>query len=114
MIGDQLSTAANQTKELATKSFDYYRLKLFAFLAGSLSWLSRLAIMGILFTIALLFVTIGLALHLSEQLDSPLLGFFIVGAFFLLLMGVFYAFKQKIEDKLVQRLSKEYFDEELL
>jgi len=74
----------------------------------------------ILFTVfSLMFVSFGVAYWLGERLDSPFEGFFIVGAFYFVVLGLYillrkYIARNKVKNAILLNLSKDRDDFDLL
>ncbi|CAN5337670.1 hypothetical protein BH23BAC2_BH23BAC2_03310 [soil metagenome] len=76
---------------------------------GAISLISGLFI-GFVGLIALLFVSVAVAIALSNVLDSPSAGFFIVGGFYILLIVLFFLFGKKMLQKtILLKTSRNFF-----
>lgn len=92
-------------------SYKYYKLKIFQQLTITVSMVFKALIIGSLAAIFLLLGAIALSLLIGETLGSYVLGFFIVGLFFLTLSVMAYVFKNSINKIVIQKLSRKYFNE---
>lgn len=110
MIGDRALKAIAQSKDLAQHTWAYYKLKLFAQAVSFISMLIKVLIIGGLSMVALLFLGIALAQFLGEVLGDEMLGYGVVGGIFLLVVGIVYWGRKCIENKIVQKLSKHFFE----
>lgn len=60
------------------------------------SQLISFSVLAIVSVLALVFLSIALAWYISDQLESPQAGFFIVGGFYLLMTLVFFFFRKQV------------------
>lgn len=111
MIGESASKAIEQSKNLARDTWEYYRLKWFAQIVGLTSMLMKVLIVGGLSMIALFLFSIALAEFLGDVLKNEALGYVGVGIVFLLIAGIIYGSRKCIENKVVRKLSKNFFEE---
>ncbi|MFD0798389.1 hypothetical protein ACFQZJ_13030 [Maribacter chungangensis] len=108
---DETSSAAVEKGEAyvrATKK--YYQLKLFQQLAIISTMGTKYAIFGVLGTLGLIFISVAGALALSVYFDNAAIGFMLVGVFFILMLGIAYGNRKRIEKKVIRKLSENYFD----
>lgn len=111
-ISQNLQELNENIKSFAQSSAEYYKLDLFdKTMKGATATIKGVAI-AFLGLFALLFLSIALAVLLSNWLDSPSSGFFIVAGIYLLgaLFFVFYGSKV-ITDALLPKASKKFFEE---
>lgn len=111
MIGESASKAIEQSKALIRNSWEYYKLQLFAQAATVISILVKVAIIGGVSMIALLFFSIALAQYFGELLDDVTLGYVATGGILLLIALILYCSRTCIENKIVRKLSKNLFEE---
>jgi membrane protein implicated in regulation of membrane protease activity len=73
---------------------------------------SHKLILGFFLLIALLFLSVALAIYLGEYLDSIALGYLIVGGCYLILMFILSLFLKKfLEKKILNKASAQFFNE---
>lgn len=69
-------------------------------------------ILGFFLLIALLFLSVSLAIYLGELLDSIALGYFIVGGGYLVIMFILILFLKKfLEKNLLRKASAQFFND---
>ncbi|MFS4446503.1 hypothetical protein [Maribacter sp. 2307UL18-2] len=108
---DETSSAAAEKGEAYVKTTKkYYKLKLFQQLAILSSTGSTYAIYGIFCTLALIFLAVAGALALSAFFENAAIGFLIVGLLFLVILGVAYNSRKRIEKNVIRKLSENFFD----
>lgn len=91
-------------------STDYIRLHVFKTLMRMLTSLAKSATVGVLIVLALLFLTTGAALALGEWLGSYPMAFSLTGVFYLLVAGIAYGMRRRIESWVLQSFSDIYWD----
>lgn len=94
-------------------SGQYYKLKLYKqAVKVSISVISGLLI-GFLGIIALLFLSVAVAISISNALDSPSAGFFIVAGFYILLIILFFVVgKNYLEKTILTKSSQKVFNDQ--
>lgn len=111
-ISDNLQQLNENIKSFAKSSAEYYKLDLFnKTMKGATAAINGVAI-AFFMLFMLIFLSIAVALLLSNWLDSPSSGFFIVAGFYLLL-GLFFVFfgSKVITSALLPGASKKFFAE---
>lgn len=90
-----IETLVDKTEDYVKTSIDLYKLKTVDKSAKVVSALSvKIACLAIV-SIVLLLVNIGLALLLGEAMGKTYMGFFVVAAFYLLVLGLIILFKNE-------------------
>ena len=98
-------------REYADTRINLFKLKGVQKISGFMSSLIASVVLVILLCTVLLCITIGLALLIGELLGHTYLGFFIVGAFYLIIGLVFYSMRGKlIKTPISNKLIKELID----
>lgn len=82
-------------------STEYYKLNLFKKTTKGVIALIVGVLAGFLGVVALMFISVAVAIYLSNILDSPSAGFFIVGGFYLLLLILLFVVGKKYIEKVV-------------
>ncbi|AXT53071.1 hypothetical protein D1818_20405 [Aquimarina sp. BL5] len=111
----------NALNETSNKAFDsgekyvkasqeYYKLKAFQQLARAFSFLSKLAIIGGLLFLGLIFLTVSGAIWLGQLIGSTALACLIVAAALFTITGIAYLIRQKIDKNIIRKMSQEFFD----
>lgn len=111
-ISDNLHQLNENIKSFAQSSAEYYKLDLFnKSMKGATAAVKGVAI-AFFMLFAVVFLSIAIAVFLSNILDSPSSGFFIVAGFYLLIGLFFVFFGSKIITKaLLPPASKKFFSE---
>ena len=111
-ISDNLQQLNENIKSFARSSAEYYKLDLFnKTMKGATAAINGVAI-AFFMLFMLIFLSIAVAIALSNWLDSPSSGFFIVAGFYLLLALFFIFFGSKIiTSSLLPGASKKFFAE---
>jgi len=91
-------------------SEEYYKLKIFKVLVGSVTTVTQSLFIGAIVLLALIMVSIGVSLALNEALGSFYSGFLIVGAFYILVAIGSYLFRGILQRPILHKFSKHYFD----
>lgn len=78
---------------------------------GALSLISGL-IVGFVGIIVLLFLSVAVAIAISNALNSPSAGFFIVAGFYILLIVLFFLFgKKMLQKSILLQTSRKFFND---
>ena len=111
-ISNNLQQLNENIKAFAQSSAEYYKLDLFSKSMKGATAAIKGAAIAFFMLFALLFLSIAIAVALSNWIDSPSSGFFIVAGIYLLaaLFFVFYGSKV-ITDALLPKASKKFFQE---
>ncbi len=111
---DSISSTNDKATDVGARyfktSYKYYKLKIFQQLSISVSMVFKAIIIGGLAFLCVLLCSIALALYLGEITTNYPLGFFIVGLIFLMLSLIGYFFRSKINQKIIKKLSKKFFN----
>ncbi len=102
--------AIDSAEKYVNKSQAYLRLKIFQQITVSLSLVVKLAIIGGLIMLAVIFTAVSAALAIGDALQNTSAGYLIVGTCFLVLALIVYYFRKHIERKIITAMSVKYFD----
>jgi hypothetical protein len=102
--------AAEVGEKYLESSLKYYKLKFFKQLSVSATTALKIAIIGGLALLFLIFGAIALALHIGDSINSYPLGFLITGCAFLVLSIIAYLLKNNIDRLVIRKLSKKFFN----
>lgn len=91
-------------------SDEYLKLKVFKVVMHHVTGISQFLLIGIGFVFALLFLSFAASLALSEALDSYVVGFIIIGSFYVLVGILLYIFRERLNAPVLKKFSKYYFD----
>lgn len=99
-LGDTADGAIDKAKTYAKSTEAYVKLQIFKHIGVLMTFIIKVLLIGGLFLTALLFLSVGLMVILSEWLDSVAAACALVGGMFLVVALVLY-FNNKIIDKKV-------------
>jgi hypothetical protein len=112
-IIDSLNETSNKAIDVGEvyykKTQEYYRLKVFQQLTMTTGMLLKMAVIGGLAFLALIFLTVAGIIYLGNILESMVGACLIAGALFIVLLIVAYIFRRKIDNMLVKKLSVKFF-----
>ena len=112
-IIDSLNETSNKAIDVGEvyykKTQEYYRLKVFQQLTMTTSMLLKMAVIGGLGFLALIFLTVAGIIYLGNILESMVAACLIAGALFIVLLIIAYIFRRKIDNMLVKKLSVKFF-----
>lgn len=105
----------DRIEDYGTSTAEYYKLRLFkSTMKGGIS-LVNLLVFGSLFLFVLLFLSIGAAFWLASFFENIYTGFFLVGAFYGVLVILMFAFgRRAIERYMLYKFSGLLYDEDEL
>ncbi|SNR14956.1 hypothetical protein [Tenacibaculum jejuense] len=104
--------AVDKAEEFLKYSKKYYELKIFQILTSSISLIFRFAIVGVFLLISLIFMAAFASSAIGSYFNNDTLGYITVALIFILFAFLGYLTKDLIENKVIQSLSKKYFDDE--
>ncbi|TPN84440.1 hypothetical protein [Aquimarina algicola] len=109
-IQETSDKALNSGEAYIKVSQEYYRLKAFQQLARAFSFLSKLAVIGGLFFLALIFLTVSTAIWLGELIGSVSLACMLISTGLFLCTLLLYFTRKQIDKIIIRKMSKEFFD----
>tara|TARA_R110001592_G_scaffold148615_3_gene373660 strand:+ start:729 stop:1076 length:348 start_codon:yes stop_codon:yes gene_type:complete len=113
-IIDSLNETSNKAIDVGEvyykKTQEYYRLKVFQQLTMTTGMLLKIAVIGGLGFLALMFLTVAGIIYLGNILNSMVGACLIAGALFIVLLILAYVFRRKIDNMLVKKLSVKFFN----
>lgn len=104
-ISDNLHRLNLNIKAFAASSAEYYKLDLFDKIMKGATSLVKVLMWGFFLVFFILFISIAMAVWISEAIESPSSGFFIVGGFYLLLFLISKFFGGPVIDRLLLETS---------
>lgn len=104
------SKAGRSGRNYVKSTRKYYELKIFQQISLFTSYVLKVAIIGSIFALGLIFIAVAGAVALGDYLDNIALGYLSVGACFFLLALFIYWSRKTIDKFIIQKLSKTYFD----
>ncbi|SEL94967.1 hypothetical protein SAMN04487910_3687 [Aquimarina amphilecti] len=109
-INETSNKAIDHGESYVKSSQEYYKLKVFQQLTKSFSFLSKLAIIGSLLFLGLIFLTVAGAIWLGEIVGSTPLACIIMAASLFLCTIIAYLTRKEIDKNIIKKISKEFFD----
>lgn len=89
---------------------EYVKLSIYSKVVKAALSLVSAIIVGFVGLIVLLFLSVAAAIAISNALDSPSAGFFIVAGFYLLIIVLFFLFgKRMLEKSILLKTSRKFF-----
>lgn len=112
-ISEKFKIISEDFKTALDSSIEYYKLDFFSKLAKAAVSSSHIIIIGGIFLIFLMFLSVAVAILLGEVLESPSAGFFIVaGFYFLIFLFLFIFGRPIITKKVLTKYSQLVFNED--
>lgn len=113
-IIDSLNDTSNKAVDVGEtyykKTHEYYRLKVFHQLTMTTGMLLKIAVIGGLAFLALIFLTVAGIIFLGNKLDSMVAAYLIAGGLFLFFVLIAYILRKKIDNILIRKLSVKFFN----
>lgn len=108
----------NQTSEKAVdigeqyykKTQEYYKLKVFQQLTLTISMFCKIALLGSLLLLSLIFFAVSGTIALADLLDNAILACAIIAFSLFTLAGVVYMLRKKVETFIIKKTAKNFFD----
>lgn len=116
MAFEKVTNSINDLKEniraFTQSSAEYYKLNLYKNLTKGIISLITALLIGFLGLFAVIFLSIAVAILLSNLLDSPSAGFFIVAGFYILLLVLMVVVgKNYIKKTVLIKSSRKFFND---
>lgn len=116
MAFEKLTNSINDLREgiraLKHSSAEYYKLNLYKSLTKGIVSFITILLLGFLGFFVLIFLSIAVAISISEALDSPSAGYYIVAGFYLLLIILLLVVGKKyIEKTVLLKSSRKIFND---
>ncbi len=110
-VKENLSEAEATARSYIESSREFYKLKGFRVLMKGVMVFVKIASVGIMLMMALLFLSISAAFWIGTELEKTSYGFLIVGGFYLFVGLLIYIFRHSLRKPLLKKFSEFYFDE---
>jgi hypothetical protein len=88
-------------RALSYSTSEYYKLNLYKKIIRGVIFLVNMMLIGFVCLIALLFLSIAIALSIGDALNDPSVGFYIVGTFYVLIFIFIWIFGKKYIRKII-------------
>lgn len=110
---DSLNETSNKAIDIGgvyyKKTQEYYKLKVFQQLTMTTGMLLKIAVIGGLGFLALIFLSVAGIIYLGNALESMVAACLIASGVFIILLVITYVFRKKIDNVLVKKLSVKFF-----
>lgn len=112
-VSESLHKVADRLEDYSASMAEYYKLRLFkSSMKGAIS-LVNLLVYGSIFLFVLLFLSIGAAFWLGTYFEHAYVGFFLIGAFYGIILIFMFIYGRKImERKLLHKFSGLLYEED--
>ncbi len=108
----------NQTSEKAVdigesfyrKTQEYYKLKIFQQLTLTISMFCKIALIGSLLLLSLIFFSVSGTIALANVLDNTILACLIIAIGLIVVAGIVYLLRKKVETFIIRKTAKNFFD----
>jgi hypothetical protein len=110
-IKKNMINADDHIRSYVENSNEYVRLKIFKILMRSLTSFAQIFLIGSVFLIALLLLSIAISLCIGQAMDNVYYGYLIVGSCYLLFGAICFVFRRKFNKPLIRKFSRYYFEE---
>ena len=91
-------------------SEEYFKLKIFKALMRAVTSFTHFFLLGALMVMGLFFISLALSYVIGDAMGNTLYGFFIVGAFYLVVAVLCYIFRGRLDRPLLRKFSRYYFE----
>lgn len=111
-LSDSVHDLNNNIQAYLHSNSEYYKLRAFKQGMKGATALVRFLVMGFLLSTAGVMLSFALAIVISQAIGVPSSGYFIVGAFYILIFILIFFFgKEPIEKLILRKFSKSVFNE---
>lgn len=109
---DHIQDLTDNLRAYIDSSTEYYKLDLFKKIMKGAVSLVNLLVIGSIFLVFLMFISVAVAISIGESLDSMSSGYFIVSGFYLVVFILIVLFgKSLIRKNVLKKYSKIFFNE---
>lgn len=109
-LNNTSNKAVDISEQFYRKTQEYYKLKVFHQLASTTGMFCKMAILGSLAFLGILFLTVGGTIYLGEILGSMIYSCLLMGLLFFIIVFVLYMVRNKIDNLIVRKLSSKFFN----
>ena len=110
-IKEQIGDVEDGVKSYVKNSLDFYRLQSFKSMMKGITMATKVLVIGGVVSMALLFLSISLAVLFAMLLNNTAQGFLLVGGIYVLIGLILWSVRKRFEKPLLKSFSKFYFDE---
>lgn len=109
-INDATEKAISSGETYVKTTQEYFKLKVFQQVTLSFSYLSKMAIIGGLLFLGLVFLTVSGAICLGEALNSMPLACLLMAILLFVLAIVAYLLRGSLDKRVIKKISSKFFD----
>jgi len=113
-IIDDINKSTDKGTDLGKKyiatSYKYTKLKIFQLATVSISTIVKLFLIGSLLSVGMVFLSFAAAIYIGKYFNDIAIGYLFVGLFFLIMSLIIFAMRKLLEKKIIQSMSKIFFD----
>ncbi|MBU2945297.1 hypothetical protein [Zobellia uliginosa] len=91
-------------------SEEYYKLRIFKVLTGSVASITQSLCIGAILFLAVFMFSLGVSIAINEAMGDFYSGFLIVGTFYVVIAIMFYLFRHILHRPLLRNFSKHFFN----
>lgn len=111
-LTNSISDLNDNIRALSYSTSEYYKLNLYKKIIRGIVFLVNMMLIGFICLVALLFLSIAVAISIGKALNDPSVGFYIVGAFYVLILGFIWIFgKNYIRKVILIKSSRTFFND---
>ena len=108
-INNTSDKASDIGERYVTKSYEYFKLKVFQQLSYTISMVGKALIIGAVLFIGLIFMAVAGAIAIGDALGHASLGYLIVGGLFMIVGFVIYQVRYLIDGKVINKFQTKFF-----
>lgn len=111
-ISEKISVLTADIRAYIDTSVEYYKLDVFSKLIKGIVSLVNLLVIGSIFLVFMLFISVAVAMNIGEAMENMSSGYYIVSGFYLLVLVLLIIFGKPLLSKAVlTKYSKIFFNE---
>ena len=108
-INNTSDKASDIGERYVTKSYEYFKLKIFQQLSFTISMVGKALIIGAVLFIGFIFMAVAGAIAIGDALGNVALGYLIVGGAFMLIGLIIYQLRYVIDGKIINKFHSKFF-----
>ena len=108
-INNTSDKASDIGERYVTKSYEYFKLKIFQQLSFTVSLVAKAIVIGAVLFIGLIFMAVAGAIAIGNALGHVSLGYLIVGGVFVIIALMIYLLRNQIDSKIINTFHSKFF-----
>ncbi len=96
-------------EKYVTKSYEYFKLKVFQQLSFTISMMAKAIVIGAVLFIGLIFMAVAGAIAIGNALDNVSLGYLIVGGLFMVIALLIFLLRNLIDSTIINKFHSKFF-----